>query len=141
MHEAQYCQIDNRPSLSDLKKVETQRCSRLPGLVLGAAIIGLMLAPLAAVAGETTAATSNQKIENALNAATAARSAYATYFAALGDGCLPFTINVESCGFAFSESRSAGDGGRKTVAPSRSEAKGEPSNRKRERDEEGNRVN
>ena len=131
MHDAQNCQIDNRPSLWDLKKVETQRCFRLPGLVLGAAIIGLLLAPVAAVAGESDAATTNQKIVNALNAATAARSAYATYFAALGNGCLPFAINVESCGLAFSEGHAAGDGGRKTAAPSPSEAKGEPSNRER----------
>ena len=83
MHDAQHCQLDNRPSLCNLKKLETQRCSRLPGLVLGAAIIGLMLAPMAAVAGESIEATTNQKIENALDAAAVARSAYATYFAAL----------------------------------------------------------
>ncbi len=111
--------MSQTPSLCDSKKVETHRGPKLPGLVLGAAVLGLILAPLPVSAGMSTASKSDPKIETALEAATAARIAYATYYAAANDGCMPFAGNVESCVFAFSDAQSAGDGGREAAGLAR----------------------
>ena len=111
--------MNQTPSLRDSKKAATQRAPGLPGLVLGAAVVGLILAPLPVTAGASIAPTSDQQIEYALEAATAARTAYAIFYAAANDACMPLAGNVESCVFAFSDSQSAGDGGRKAAGLAR----------------------
>ncbi len=101
------------PSLRDSKKAVAQRAPKLCGLVLGAAVVGLILAPLPVSAGMSSASTSDQQIEYALAAAATARTAYSTYYAAAIDACMPFAGGVEDCVSAFSDAPSAaGDGGR-----------------------------
>ena len=92
---------------------------KLPGLTLGVAIVGLILAPLPVTAAESITPTSDQQIENALKAATAARTAYTNFYAAANDACLPFASNVESCVFGFFDRQSAGDGGPETAGLAR----------------------
>ena len=55
--------------------------------MLGAAVVGLILAPLPVSAGMSTASKSDQQIEYVLAAATTARTAYTTYYAAANDAC------------------------------------------------------
>lgn len=101
------------PSPRDSKKAVAQRAPKLCGLVLGAAVVGLILAPLPVSAGMSSASTSDQQIEYALAAAATARTAYSTYYAAAIDACMPFAGGVEDCVSAFSDAPSAaGDGGR-----------------------------
>lgn len=104
----------NQPrSLRDSKKAVARRAPGLCGLVLGAAVVGLILAPLPVSAGMSSASSSDQQIEIALAAATTARIAYSTYYAAANDGCMPFAGGVEGCVFALSDAPlAAGDGGR-----------------------------
>ena len=111
--------MSQTPFLCDSKKVATQRAPKLPGLVLGAAVVGLILAPLPVSAGMSTASKSDHQIEYALAAATTARTAYTIYYAAANDACMPFAGNVESCVFAFSDWQSAGDGGPETAGLAR----------------------
>ena len=94
MHDARNGQIDRASSPGDAKTVGTRRRSRLPEAALGAAIIGLMLAPPQATASTSITATSDQQIEYALAAATTARTGYDTYFAAANEGCLPAAGNA-----------------------------------------------
>ncbi len=105
--------MNQTPSLRDSKKAAAQRAPELRGLVLGAAVVGLILAPLPVSAEMSSASRSDQQIENALAAATTARIAYSTYYAAANDGCMPFAGGVEGCVSALSDAPSAaGDGGR-----------------------------
>ncbi len=62
------------------------------------------------------------QIEYALAAATTARAAYNTFFAAANEGCLSAASNVENCDDAFTEPLSADIGGSETGVPSPSEA-------------------
>ena len=121
MHDARNGQIDRPSSPGDAKAVGTRRRSRLPEAALGAAIIGLMLTPPQATAGTSITATSDQHIEYALAAATTARTAYDTYFAAANEGCVPATGKAGSCDVAFTGPQSAGDGGREAAGPSPAE--------------------
>ena len=101
------------PPLRDSKKAVARRAPDLCGLVLGAAVVGLILAPLPVSAGMSSASRSDQQIEIALAAAMTARSAYSTYYAAANDACMPFAGGVEGCVSALSDAPSAaGDGGR-----------------------------
>ncbi len=70
--------------------------SKLPVVVLGAAIIGLSLAPLPAAAGASIT-TINQDIEAALEAASTARAAYISYSTAAMNGCSTPTDNRVNC--------------------------------------------
>ena len=122
MHDARNGQIDRASSPGAAKTVGTRRRSRLPEAALGAAIIGLMLAPPQATAGTSITATSDQHIKYALAAATTARTAYDTYFAAANEGCLPAAGNAEGCDATVTEPLSASGGGREAAGPSPSEA-------------------
>ena len=105
--------MNQTPSLRDSKKAGARRAPELCGLVLGAAVVGLILAPLPVSAGMSSASRSDQQIEIALAAATTARAAYSTYYAAANDACTPFAGGVGGCVSALSDAPSAaGDGGR-----------------------------
>ena len=81
---------------TSMNSTRAQYGSKLPGVVLGAAIIGLCLAPLPATAGSSIT-TISQKIEAALEAASIARAAYTNYSAAATNGCLIFDGNTMNC--------------------------------------------
>ncbi len=97
MHDARNGQIDRGSSPGAAETVGTRRRYRLPEAALGAAIIGLMLAPPQATASASITATANE-------------------------GCLPAAGNAGGCDGAFTEPLSAGDGGREAAGPSPSEA-------------------
>ncbi len=87
---------------TSMNSSKAQYGSKLPGVVLGAAIIGLCLAPLPATAGESIS-TISQKIEAALEAASTARAAYTSYYTAATEGCLTFDDNTVDCFISSSE--------------------------------------
>ncbi len=108
------------PTFSDSNRGTNLRGPKLLGPVLGVAIVGLVLAPLPVTTGMPVV-TSDQQIEPLLETATAARTAYSTYYATANDGCSSFAGNVESCVFASSEWQTTGDGGTRPQArPARS---------------------
>ncbi len=80
--------------------------SKLSGVVLGAAILGLSLAPLPAIAGASIT-TINQDIEAALEAASTARAAYINYSTAATDGCSTLTDNSVNCVISSAEQQVA----------------------------------
>ena len=89
--------------------------SKLPGAVLGAAIIGLSLAPLPATAGTSI----DHEIEAALAAASTARAAYTSYSTAAADGCLTLADNTVICVVPSSEQRVADTATRAVYTPPR----------------------
>ena len=91
---------------TSMNSIAARHGSKLPGAVLGAAIIGLSLAPLPATAG-TSITTIDQEIEAALEAASTARAAYTSYSTAATDGCLTLADNTEICVISASEQQVA----------------------------------
>ncbi len=89
-------------SFTSMNSSKARLGSKLLGPVLGAAIIGLCLAPLPATAGESIS-TISQKIEAALEAAATARAAYTSYVTAATNGCLTFDDNTVDCFILSSE--------------------------------------
>ncbi len=89
------CLTSPIPSFSDPNRGTNLRGPKLPGPVLGVAIVGLVLTPLPVTTGMSAIATSNQQIELLPETATAARTAYATCYAAANDGCSSFAGIVE----------------------------------------------
>ena len=89
-------------SFTGMNSIMARHGSKLPGAVLGAAIIGLSLAPLPATAGESIS-TISQKIEAALEAASTARAAYTSYITAATEGCLSIDDNTMNCVISTSE--------------------------------------
>lgn len=83
-------------SFTSMNSSKARLGSKLLGPVLGAAIIGLSLAPLPATAGSSIT-TISQEIEAALEAASIARAAYTNYSTAATNGCLTFNYNTMNC--------------------------------------------
>ena len=94
---------------TSMNSTRAQYGSKLPGVVLGAAIIGMCLAPLPATAGSSIT-TISQEIEAALEAASTARTAYTTYITAATEDitaatedCLSIDDNTVNCVISTSE--------------------------------------
>ncbi len=89
-------------SFTSMFSIRAELGSKLTGVMLGTAIIGLSLAPLPAAAGASIT-TINQDIEAALEAASTARAAYISYSTAATDGCSAPTDNRVNCVVSSSE--------------------------------------
>ncbi len=85
-----------------MNSIRARHGSKLPGALLGAAIIGLSLAPLPAIAGAPIT-TIDQEIEAALETAATARAAYTSYITAATNGCLSLADNSGICVISSSE--------------------------------------
>ena len=93
-------------SFTSMNSIRAQHGSKMLGAVLGAALVGLSLAPLPATAGASIT-TINQEIEAALEAASIARAAYISYSTAATDGCLTLTDSTVNCVISSSEKQVA----------------------------------
>ena len=103
-------------SFTSMNSITARPGSKLPGAVLGAAIIGLSLAPLPATAGASIT-TINQEIEAALEVASTARAAYTSYSTAAADGCLTLADNTVICVISSSEQQVADTATRAVYTP------------------------
>ena len=101
-------------SFTSKNSIRARHGSKLSGAVLGAAIIGLSLAPLPATA-YAPIATIDQEIEAALEAASTARDAYTSYITAATEGCLSIDDNTVNCVISTSE-RQVADTETRTVS-------------------------
>ena len=86
-------------SFTSMNSIRGRHGSWLRGAVLGAAIIGLSLAPLPATANAPIAMI-DKEIKAALKTASTARAAYSTYFMAATEGCLSHSDYSEICGIS-----------------------------------------